>query len=88
MKLTLDDIKNVVTKVEYIRLGTLTICVLTLKNGFKVTGQSACISPETFDQEIGEKLAYEKALDKVWELEGYLLTQMQFEGKANESKSS
>ena len=52
---------------------TLTICVLTLKNGFMVTGESAAVSKENFDKEIGRKVARENARDKIWALEGYLL---------------
>ena len=55
------------------QLETLTFCVLILKNGFTVTGESACASPENFDKLIGQKLAYENALNKIWQLEGYLL---------------
>lgn len=54
-------------------LSLLTICVLVLKNGFTVTGESACASPENFDAEIGRKIAKKAATDKVWMLEGYLL---------------
>ena len=54
---------------------TLTFCILVLKNGFTVTGESACASPENFDSEIGRKIAYENARNKVWMLEGYLLKQ-------------
>lgn len=78
-KLTIDDIRGVVVSDEYVTNGTLTLCVLTLKNGFKVTGESACIMPQTFDAEIGKQLAYKRALDKVWELEGYLLAQKNHE---------
>lgn len=56
-------------------LKTLTFCVLILKNGFKVTGQSDCASPENFNAEIGQKIAYENAREKIWLLEGYLLKQ-------------
>lgn len=54
-------------------LGLLTFCVLVLRNGFTVTGESACASPENFDAEIGRKIARQNALQKVWPLEGYLL---------------
>ena len=54
---------------------------MTLKNGFTVTGESACVSPENFDQEIGQKLAFENARNKVWVLEGYLLKQKLHEEK-------
>lgn len=53
----------------------LTFCVLTLKNGFTVTGESACASPENFDAEIGRKIARQNAEQKIWALEGYLLKQ-------------
>lgn len=52
-------------------LSCLTLCVLMLKNGFMVTGESACASPENFDAAIGRKLARENAVRKIWQLEGY-----------------
>lgn len=52
---------------------TVTVCCLSLMNGYNVVGESACASPENFDREIGRKLAYENAKSKVWALEGYLL---------------
>lgn len=52
---------------------TVTICLLKLKNGFSVTGESACASPENFDEELGRKIAYSNAKDKIWALEGYAL---------------
>ena len=54
-------------------LSLLTFCVLRLKNGFTVTGESACASPENFDAEIGRKIARENAINKVWPLMGYEL---------------
>lgn len=56
-------------------LALLTFCVLTLQNGFTVTGESACASPENFDAEIGRKIARQNAVNKIWMLEGYLLKQ-------------
>jgi acyl carrier protein len=53
--------------------GTLTVCVLTLRNGTLVTGESACVSPENFNEAIGRKVAREDAFRKIWALEGYLL---------------
>ena len=52
---------------------TLTICVLTLFNGFTVTGESAAASPQNFDQAIGRRIARENARQKIWALEGYRL---------------
>ena len=51
----------------------LTVCCLTLENGFTVTGESACASPENFNAEIGRKIARENARNKIWALEGYRL---------------
>ena len=59
----------------------LTVCCLTLLNGFTVTGESACASPENFNAEIGEKIAFEQARNKIWMLEGYLLKQSLFDLK-------
>lgn len=54
-------------------LDLLTFCVLVLKNGFTVTGESACASPENFDAELGRKIARRNAIDKLWPLMGYAL---------------
>ena len=61
------------------QLDLLTFCVLILKNGFTVTGESACASPDNFDAEIGKKIAYQNAREKIWMLEGYLLKQKLYE---------
>lgn len=50
-----------------------TFCVLVLKNGFTVTGESACASPENFDADIGRKIARQNAVQKIWPLMGYEL---------------
>ena len=54
-------------------LELLTICVLVLRNGFTVMGESACASPENFDAEIGRGIARNDAKDKMWPLMGYAL---------------
>lgn len=51
----------------------LTFCVLVLRNGFTVTGESACASPENFDADIGRKIARANAVQKIWPLMGYAL---------------
>lgn len=72
--------ENAHIKSEYVEgerilapLDLLTICVLVLRNGFTVTGESACASPENFNAEIGRKVARENAVAKVWPLMGYEL---------------
>jgi len=52
---------------------TMTVCALTLRNGFIVIGESAAASPENFNEEIGRKIARDKARDRIWALEGYAL---------------
>jgi hypothetical protein len=59
-------------------LGLLTFCVLVLRNGFTVTGESACASPENFDAELGRKIARQNAITKVWPLMGYALRERLF----------
>ena len=54
---------------------TLTVCCLTLRNGFQVTGESAAASPANFNEELGRKIARDNARNKIWALEGYLLRQ-------------
>lgn len=54
-------------------LSLLTFCVIVLRNGFTVTGESACASPENFDAEIGRKIARQNAVAKIWPLMGYAL---------------
>jgi hypothetical protein len=61
-------------------LWLITFCVLVLRNGFTVTGESACASPENFDAEIGCKIARRNAVAKIWQLEGYLLKQRLSDG--------
>lgn len=56
---------------EQLRLTTY--CVLILCNGFTVTGQSACASPENFDENIGRRVARGDAVRQVWALMGYEL---------------
>jgi hypothetical protein len=57
----------------YRSLNLLTFCVLVLRNGFTVTGESAFASPESFDAEIGRKIARANAMQKIWPLMGYAL---------------
>lgn len=54
-------------------LDTLTFCVLTLQNGYVVTGEAFCVSPENFDVQIGRRIARENARNKIWPLLGYML---------------
>jgi predicted kinase len=70
-KVTMDFIEKSVVKTRYVYDDTLTIAIVTLSNGFKVTGESACMNPADYDRKLGKKLALDRALNKVWALEGY-----------------
>ena len=84
-RITPADIEAKIVKAEFHRLTpVLTVCVLTLENGFLVTGESACASPENFDEEIGNKIAKGNATAKVWGLEGYLLKERLHQEEAAE----
>jgi hypothetical protein len=79
--LTIADIYAKIAKSEYTILSDYrtTICQLTLQNGFTVIGKSACVDVRTFNKADGEKYAFEDAVSKVWELEGYLLKERQYD---------
>lgn len=74
-RITKDHIESLVVKEQFhvFEGSTFTSCLLTLKNGFTVHGESACASPENFDSELGAKIARDNAVNKIWMLEGYLL---------------
>jgi hypothetical protein len=74
-RLTPDDINKKIKDITYTIMpsGKCTICELTLSNGFTVRGESAVVSVDNFDKDIGESVSYGKARNKIWELEGYLL---------------
>lgn len=75
-RVTLADIEaKIVREQSTVFDGVLTVVVLTLENGWTVTGESACASPENFNAEVGLRFAREQAIEKVWPLEGYLLRQ-------------
>lgn len=76
-RITAEHVEDCVVRQQYHRFPgtTFIVCLLELKNGFTVCGESACASPANFDAETGMAVARKKALDKVWELEGYRLKQ-------------
>lgn len=74
-RITPEQIDGVILSEQYYVFpdSTLTACLLTLRNGYTVLGESACVDPENFDVDIGRKIAKENAKNKIWALEGYLL---------------
>jgi hypothetical protein len=72
-KVTEASIAAKIANVTFLRDDTLTICIITLKNGWRSTGKSAPASPENYSPDVGERYAYEDAFRPLWQLEGYAL---------------
>ncbi len=74
-RITPEFLQSKVASSEFTRLGggTLTVCVLTTVNGYQLVGTSACADPVNYNQEIGEKVAFDNAFKQLWQLEGYVL---------------
>lgn len=86
-RLTPAHIDSTIKDISYHRLtDVLTVCVLTLMNGFTVTGESACVSPENYNEKIGKKVAFENAREKIWMLEGYLLKEKLYQKSLNKQE--
>lgn len=77
-RITAEDIKARIRATTFTVVETLTICVITLDNGFMMTGESACADPSNFNREIGERLAYDAAFDKLWPFFGIMLRERQY----------
>lgn len=76
--ITPDHIENMIAKMDFHRFaGTnVTICCLTLTNGFNMVGQSACVVSDNFNEKLGQKLAYEDAKRLIGRFEGYILARI------------
>lgn len=81
-RVTPTDIENNIVKEEYqvFANSTLTVCVLTLRNGFTVVGKSACASPENFDEALGRRISRDDAKAQIWPLMGYALRERLHKG--------
>ena len=74
-RVTVDRVESRIVDETYTVLpsGKVMVCELTLKNGFTVTGEAAVVSRENFNEGIGRRVSRERAKNKIWQLEGYLL---------------
>ena len=72
---TLHDINNEIVREQYYVFPgtTVTVCCLTLRNGFHVTAEGACIDPNMFDEEKGRAIALCEAKNKMWPLLAFRL---------------
>lgn len=83
-RVTPDVVNAAIVSSQFDKLpGTqIIVCTLTLRNGAKVIGQNyGAIDPKRQDDAMGQKAAFAMAVEKVWELEGYLLRQRLHEAK-------
>lgn len=80
-RITKEQLLGNIKSVDYIvhKESCLTLCIITLNNGFTVTGESACADPKMFDAAIGRRIAYEHAERKIWPLMGYALKEEMFQ---------
>lgn len=63
----------------------VTVCLLTLSNGFTTLGYAGVVSPENYHEQIGQDIARKNARDKIWQLEGYLLKARIYEAEKNQA---
>ncbi|MEW4568018.1 Gp49 family protein [Tautonia sp. JC769] len=75
-RVTKEYMESRIAKTDFHCLGeTVTICSITLDNGYSVRGESACVKPENYNQQIGEKIAFDNAFRQLWPLFGFLLAE-------------
>ena len=68
-------VENSIKSETYLRIeGTnVTICCITMRNGFTVVGQSHCVSADNFDRRVGNDIARRDATAQIWGFLGYVL---------------
>ena len=87
-KITKEFLESEINSVEYNRLqGTLTHCAITVKSGFVFTGESACVDPTDYNEDIGNKIAYNHAFDKMWMPYGFWLHKVLAEARQAEKNN-
>lgn len=80
-KVDIEDLSRMITRTEYLQPegSALTVCILHLDHGGTATGESSTPSMAGYDAEIGKSRALKKAMDKLWELEGYALRKKRYQ---------
>lgn len=77
-KVTKESIEARINSVSYLQHDHLTVCIIQMKNDFRVVGTAAPASIENFDPEVGKRYAYEDAFKQIWKFEGYLLCEEKY----------
>ena len=70
-KITAEEINGLISGTEYTIIDTMTHCRIKMKCGFVFTGESACMNPADFNKDIGEKISYQNAFNKIWSHLGF-----------------
>lgn len=78
-RVTVEQMQSRIKEVTYHKIGsTVTLCNIELDNGYSVRGESACVNPANYNEEIGNKIAYDNAFRQLWALFGFLLAESNF----------
>lgn len=78
-RVTADYIKSRIVDTRFEKFSdTVTIAQITLDNGYSVRGESACVNPANYNQEIGERIAYDNAFNRLWPVFGFWLSEVQW----------
>ena len=81
-RVTKEHIESRIADTSFTRFNdTVTICQITLDNSYSVRGESACVNPENYNQEIGERIAFDNAFNKLWPLFGFMLAEYNLRSK-------
>lgn len=78
-RVTKEHIEGQIKSTQWDRLGeTVTVCTITLWNGYSVRGEAACVNPANYNAEIGQRVSYDDAFRKLWPLYGFLLAEYNY----------
>ncbi|MFD1555752.1 Gp49 family protein [Paraburkholderia silviterrae] len=70
---TREHIEARIATVEYIYTDhAITLCFITLDNGFIESGESRCIDPADFSEARGREIAYTEAFENLWGYFGFM----------------
>lgn len=70
-KLTPEKLEGLIETEKFIVEHPMTMCLLQMRGGYQVVGTSASMNPEDFDEEVGRKVARDRAVAQLWGLEAY-----------------
>lgn len=86
-RITPEFIEHTIVHEEYFNFpgSTITVCKLTLFNGYSVLGESACASVENFNDELGRHVARKAAVAKIWPLAGFWLRQKLWQNETEQN---